>query len=740
MVTNLLEKDVVIYKQQFERLSLEIYHSHLMERLSIDLDSLLFRIKYMVKHKKDLSLLKDLKKEFIDKSLQLREVFGNLMKAVLLQIPMENFSEKDILDIFAQDVRMDGVYIKFKMLLFSNNEEYLKYVDSYVPKDVFNIFPHEYFRFYTDSYNDGIAKAYPELFENVTQDKIGTGADQDVFCHSFTFQVTEACSLNCSYCLLEGTQIKLSDGSEKNIEELQVGEEILGFDEHNPYQLKPAKITHTFHRKAENLYRVITDNSSLYITGNHKIVTDNGWMAVEDLTTGYHPGIIDKDRRPMFSNSMDVFQDTVSGDVYNLETETGTYIANNILVHNCYQANKTKERMSFETGKKFIDNLLADKYDYINRYNSPAIILEFIGGEPLLEVVLIRKLYEYFLEQCYELNHPWFSLHRLSICSNGLQYFDPEVQSFFKEYSANISFNISIDGNKELHDSCRIQPNGEGSYDIDIKALNHYATHYIPDRNSKMTLAPSNIQYLFESVKSFISQGMKVINLNCVFEEGWKPKHALIEYEQLKLLSNHILENDLENIYLSIFNERQESVGNPLNDSNSCGGNGKMLSLRPNGQFYPCIRFMPTSVGNDVEDLCIGHIDKGLDSRNSKSKVLEKLDEITRRTQLTDICFECPIGNQCPGCTALSHTVFGTPNKKATFSCIMQIAQFLSNVYYWNNLLLKHPDWNLDVRKNVLPDEWSLLVINKDELDYLKTLECMAMIIKMQSHEKNRGE
>ena len=200
MVTNLLEKDVVIYKQQFERLSLEIYHSHLMERLSIDLDSLLFRIKYMVKHKKDLSSLKDLKKEFIDKSLQLREVFGNLMKAVLLQIPMENFSENDILDIFAQDVRMDGVYIKFKMLLFSDNEEYLKYVDSYIPKEVFNIFPHEYFRFYTDSYNDGIAKAYPELFEKEKQNIQGEGADQDIFVHSFTFQTSENCSLSCTYC------------------------------------------------------------------------------------------------------------------------------------------------------------------------------------------------------------------------------------------------------------------------------------------------------------------------------------------------------------------------------------------------------------------------------------------------------------------------------------------------------------------------------------------------------------
>ena len=31
------------------------------------------------------------------------------------------------------------------------------------------MFPNEYFRFYTDSYNDGISKAYPELFENREQ-------------------------------------------------------------------------------------------------------------------------------------------------------------------------------------------------------------------------------------------------------------------------------------------------------------------------------------------------------------------------------------------------------------------------------------------------------------------------------------------------------------------------------------------------------------------------------------------
>jgi len=38
---------------------------------------------------------------------------------------------------------------------------------------------------------------------------------------------------------------------------------------------------------------------------------------------------------------------------------------------------------------------------------------------------------------------------------------------------------------------------------------------------SKMTLAPANVMYTFEAVKSLIEQGYTEINLNCVFEKGW---------------------------------------------------------------------------------------------------------------------------------------------------------------------------------------------------------------------------
>ena len=55
-----------------------------------------------------------------------------------------------------------------------------------------------------------------------------------------------------------------------------------------------------------------------------------------------------------------------------------------------------------------------------------------------------------------EIDHPWLFYTKFSICSNGLLYNTLKVQEFFNKYNKLISFTISIDGNKELHDSCRI--------------------------------------------------------------------------------------------------------------------------------------------------------------------------------------------------------------------------------------------------------------------------------------------
>lgn len=779
MITLKLEKDIILYKNQFEKFILEIFGEYKLDRLSLDIDALLFRIKYMLKHQKDLDKISELKEDFTNKTIELKKIFGKFLTDFLLNIikvpdlycrKIEEDNLSLFNDVLAQDVKIDNIYVKFKMVLISSYKEYLEYVDSRIPEDKpYNMFPNEYFRFYTDSYNDGIAKAYPELFENREQKEVGVGKDADVFCHNFTFQTSEACSLNCSYCVSGDTEILMYKKGIKYIKDIKVGDEVLGFEESlnfNDEWMKQnrkssknllwkdvsSKVTQVFHHK-EKCYRISSPylTNDLYITGNHLVLTVDGrWVPVnklnsEDKVLYFQRYYHEDDNYPFESmiipfdigknTSIELIDEEI--DVYNIETESHTYVANGLLVHNCYQFNKTPMRMKFETAKKFIDHLLNDDYGYINRYNSPAIIIEFIGGEPLLEIHLTRKIYEYFLDRCYELNHPWFTLHRLSICSNGLQYFDKPVQDFFKEYAHNISFNISIDGNKELHDACRIQPNGEGSYDIDIMALNHFNANYTPERNSKMTLAPSNIKYLYDSVIDFIKNGMRCINLNCVFEEGWDQKTAKIEYDQLKELADYLIDHDLDHIYLSIFNERQEDMSPKEQDGNFCGGgSASMLAMRPNGDFYPCIRYMPTSIGSSLPDMNIGNVHTDIFGRSDNSKIIHALDHNTRRAQSNDICYECPISNDCATCSALGYQVFGDLNKRTTFICIQMIAEALANVYYWNRLLLKHPEYHLDVRKNMVPDKWSLLVIDKDELEELKLLETAAILKQLEFKRK----
>lgn len=224
----------------------------------------------------------------------------------------------------------------------------------------------------------------------------------------------------------------------------------------------------------------------------------------------------------------------------------------------CYQINKGKRRMSFDTAKKFIDLLLSGEKgfsDYINPKISPAIVLEFIGGEPFLEVELIDKIVDYFRERTIELMHPWATNYCISICSNGVLYFDERVQKFLNKNKDHMSFSITIDGNKELHDSCRVFPDGRPSYDMAVAGANDWIAkgNYM---GSKITIAPGNLNYLYDAIIHMINLGYLDINANCVYEKGWEQEHAVEFYKQLKNVADYFIDNDLVgNVYCSLFEE-----------------------------------------------------------------------------------------------------------------------------------------------------------------------------------------
>ena len=391
----------------------------------------------------------------------------------------------------------------------------------------------------------------------------------------------------------------------------------------------------------------------------------------------------------------------------------------------CYQINKGHHVMPIEIAQQFIDLLLDNDINtqqYLDTRACDAVILEFIGGEPFLQVELIDQILDYFCKRVIETDHPWQYNWRISISSNGILYFEPKVQEFIKKWFNYLSFNISIDGNKQLHDSCRIFPNGLGSYDQAIAAVHHYVNELHGKMGSKMTLAPANIQYTFDAVKGLIDEGYDEINLNCIFEKGWTENHATILYHELIKLANYLLENNLEDkLYISIFDEHLFSPKDPTDIQNWCGGNGAMISVDYKGDIYPCIRYMESSLGHQIEPIIVGNVNTGIMTNAKCRNCVNALKKVNRISQSTKECIDCPIAQGCAWCQAYNYQDSGDFNHRATYICIMHKARALANCYYWNLKYWKH---NIPTRMKLwLSDNESLKIISIDELQELKELQ-----------------
>lgn len=138
------------------------------------------------------------------------------------------------------------------------------------------------------------------------------------------------------------------------------------------------------------------------------------------------------------------------------KAQTLTFIVTNdcnLRCKYCYVTHKSKGKvMPLEVAEQFIDLVLAD--ETISKRES--VILDFIGGEPLLEPELIEQICDYFKIRTYELGHPWYWRYRISISTNGVNYGSAPVQRLIEKNKGKISIGISIDGTKEKHELRRL--------------------------------------------------------------------------------------------------------------------------------------------------------------------------------------------------------------------------------------------------------------------------------------------
>ena len=314
-----------------------------------------------------------------------------------------------------------------------------------------------------------------------------------------------------------------------------------------------------------------------------------------------------------------------------------------------------RELMSFETGKKALDFLVANSGDRVN------LEVDFFGGEPLMNWDVVKQLVEYG-RSIEEENNKKF---RFTLTTNGV-LLDDEVQEFLNKEMGNVV--ISLDGRKEVNDNMRPFRNGKGSYDLIVPKFQKLAESR--DQNNyyiRGTFTRENLDFS-EDVKHFADLGFKQISIEPVVGPEDDP-YSIREQdlpqimEEYDKLADEYIKRHKEGRGFTFFHFMIDLSGGPCvyKRLSGCGSGTEYLAVTPWGDLYPCHQF----VGD--EEFLLGNVDDGIVHP-------EIADEFAGcNIYAKEKCKDCFAKYYCSGgCAANSYKYSGSINGSYDVGCEME--------------------------------------------------------------------
>ena len=309
-------------------------------------------------------------------------------------------------------------------------------------------------------------------------------------------------------------------------------------------------------------------------------------------------------------------------------------------------------------GKEAIDFLFTYTKD-------DSVSISFFGGEPLMNISLIRKLVWYANHLALECNkHIAYS-----VTTNGT-LIDERIADFLKENNFYVS--LSIDGTPFRHDLCRVDKLGKGSYVDSTKSIDLLSENHVSIR---ATATPKNCDYseiansLYELKETdfYIGEAM-----NCFTTEE---SLGMIEKSYLCLIESFL--NDLKNGRRkkckanSLIYQNLKKIAYFKERSCSCPAFISTVAIDVDGGIYPCHRFVGSSYR-------IGNVNTvGIDIHTARQLFAKDFLKKNRKE-----CSHCWAQNLCVGgCSYL--------NWEATSQCnIPNIHKCRLNQYLFEKLII----------------------------------------------------
>ena len=363
----------------------------------------------------------------------------------------------------------------------------------------------------------------------------------------------------------------------------------------------------------------------------------------------------------------------------------------------CYE-NKTRGTNDIDPMIRFISaRYLQAHNDFIDVHGAHTVfnrdvVIDFIGGETLMHPKQLDHLCRYAHTFHNRIGNKG-SL-TFSISTNGTLIESQDVQDFLLKWKNHISLGFSIDGTKEIHDDCRIDTQGKGSYDRAVAGYNWAKEHLCPYRiGVKATYCHKTIDRYAEGVINLIKLGFTNIAANVIFEETWTKEESIGILTQFNAVTDYLFDNNLEEkVHLFQINHEDLDMRHYKAESggkyqNHCGTCTHMMCLGFDNKLYGCNRFCTMT-----KPIPIGELKDG------KIKITNQsfIDEVSKQYELwAQECKECPYGTQCPSCSAIPYETESVQeyiNSKT--QCGFTHAIVAARLYFKYRLLAKENNQN----------------------------------------------
>jgi uncharacterized protein len=284
-------------------------------------------------------------------------------------------------------------------------------------------------------------------------------------------------------------------------------------------------------------------------------------------------------------------------------------------------------------------------------------LVEFAGGEALLEIGLMERIVEYGNQSASKVGKQL----EFRAQSNGT-LLTQELLDRIK--NSGISVNVSLDGDRASNDMTRVFPGNKGTHaaitrTIDLMHKNSYAPGLI------CVVSKANYRRLNKVLAHYAKLGMDWIKLNPVSRHG----RATQGWDELVVEPEEFLEAHIKYLDLvlqekcSVLDENTsmmlQILGNKVHPyrcmRSQCGTGRDFMTIAPNGDVYPCPQ---TRVNPEFRLANILEVDR-LNDVWKNNPIISKLSE--RQVGTISKCKACNLKRFCEaGCPIASYEHFGT--------------------------------------------------------------------------------